>query len=757
MFYDLTTRSGALGGIVFLALVATIAVGAEDPAPQESGPDPIQAAVEQLLPLVEPLENREEPPTAEEMEQLRPLAEELAAALSNLPTEAEASREARQARKLLGRMAALDLVRRTVEIRSRAEALGSREEPPTDDEIDDLRRDVREFQARLLELETELGPARTPARDVRQAEEAVAIAKTVEVRADAEQKREVVDALDDDSAPPTRQDAEAVRSAAEELQTEIESVASQPGIQKADVEPEALRRARSILNRLLAGDVAYTVSDLLPQIERLEEMSEPPSVAELEGLGPQIAELRDKVETLEKSVKVDGPGELPPALVQGRDLLRRAALLDLARSVVDSRPIIEAAEAREEPLTPEEISRLLTIPPELRPKIRAARDPSRPETGDAEVAAHPVIVEARDLLKRVETLAPETTATAEESRDSPDTRPVARIFRFYGSLRARMLVDGDGVEFDGQTSRIGVRAEYEFENTPLGSFGTFARAEMGFNFLETTQRLLGGDPGSQEAKDDSLFFPRLLFLGLEVPTGRISFGKQWSSYYDVAVFTDQMPFLAGAGTGAFPAGTDGGVSGTGRADRALQYRQPVGRFNLTGQVQLRDLTANSNGFIDTFGASAVHEWREQIYFGAAFNVVLDGVVEPDSGKPKKDDRSVILGGRYTSEKLYAAGTVSIFNNHETDDEGRYFSGIGVELYTDYDLTERFTLRGALSYVRPDSAHPGDYEILTLTPGFNYRFMKRLVLVVLGRVDGSTLSDGSSRNAGLFTTSIFYNF
>jgi predicted porin len=472
-----------------------------------------------------------------------------------------------------------------------------------------------------------------------------------------------------------------------------------------------------------------------------------------------VNQLQDKIDTLEKSVKAESPEDLPPQLVEGRDLLRRAALLELARSVADVRPIVKEMEGREEPLTPEEVSRLLTLPPQLRPEIRAARGPKKVEAVDGEVALPPAVAEAQDLLKRIEALTPETTATAEESRDSPDTRPVARIFRFYGSLRARMLVKKDGgVEFDGQTSRIGVRSEYEFNETALGNIGVFARAELGFNFLETTQRLIsGGDSGGGDADNESLFFPRLIFLGVDARTGRLSFGKQWSAYYDVAVFSDQMPFLAGAGTAAFPAGTDGGVSGTGRADQALQYRHPLGGYKLTAQLQFRDLTKNSTGVIDTFGASATHQWNERIYLGAAFNVVLDGVAEPKIGEPKEGDNAVIIGSRYTADKLYAAGTLSRFHNHETDDQGRHFSGFGLELYTDYQWTKRLKLRGAMSYVKPDSAYPGEYEILTLTPGINIELIRRLVLVVLARFDGSTLSDGSNRDAGLFTTSVFYNF
>jgi hypothetical protein len=138
-------------------------------------------------------------------------------------------------------------------------------------------------------------------------------------------------------------------------------------------------------------------------------------------------------------------------------------------------------------------------------------------------------------------------------------------------------------------------------------------------------------------------------------------------------------------------------------------------------------------------------------------VVLDGVPEPNSGQPKEGDRAAILGGRYRTDRLYAAGTLSVFRNHETDDEGRYFGGFGLELYTDWAWTKRLLLRGALSYVKAESDHPGAYEILTLTPGLNVKLTNALALVLLARIDGSTLSDGSARNADLFTTSVFYNF
>lgn len=85
-----------------------------------------------------------------------------------------------------------------------------------------------------------------------------------------------------------------------------------------------------------------------------------------------------------------------------------------------------------------------------------------------------------------------------------------------------------------------------------------------------TRFLIGGDPGTQEDSDNVALPLRLAFVGFEGPQGRVSFGKQWSTYYDVAVFTDQAPFFGGSASGTYNAGTDGGVSGTGRANQALQ-------------------------------------------------------------------------------------------------------------------------------------------------------------------------------------------
>jgi predicted porin len=364
------------------------------------------------------------------------------------------------------------------------------------------------------------------------------------------------------------------------------------------------------------------------------------------------------------------------------------------------------------------------------------------------------VTAARDLLDRVQALVPEQAAAPEEQRDSPETLPVIRAFRFYGSLRARMFVNPGGeLSFDGQTSRIGVRAEYPLSKKIKG----FARGELGFNFFDATQRIFGGDPGRTDEDNDSLFTLRLAFIGVETTRGRISFGKQWSAYYDVAVFSDQMPFLAAQGTGVFNAGTDGGVSGTGRADNALQYRHSIGGYKFTAQVQIRNLTDNSQPFADTWSLSAARQWNKQIYVGAAYNDVRDGVPEPAADQPKEGDRSFIVGARYEKDRLYAAGTMTLFRQHEKDDLERFFDGLGLELYCDYTWWEKLRARAALSYLEPESDHPGEFSILAITAGASYDFTKRIRGYLLARIDFSKLSDGSSADRDTLNLSVFYTF
>jgi predicted porin len=505
---------------------------------------------------------------------------------------------------------------------------------------------------------------------------------------------------------------------------------------------------------LLAIDVAASAATLRPAVASLESKQEPPTADELAALQPPADELRDRITALERTAKIEQPADIPPELKDGRDLLYRVAVLRVRRALADVEPVVADMEQHKDKLTPEEIQRLRGIVEEFSRLLRLARSAYRAVQAETTEDPSPVAQSARELLRRAEAMIPEEATVAEEPVDSPATQPLRRAFRFYGSLRGRMLADDDGVNVDGQTSRAGVRVEYPL----FGNITALGRGEVGFNLRETTAALLkGGDPGRTDVTDESLLQPRLASIGLSAPRGRITYGKQWSAYYDVAVFSDQMPFLAGSGTGVYSAGTDGGVAGTGRADDALQYRDAVAEFKYTVQLQFRGNSENDAGLVDGYGVSVVWERNRKFSLGGAINAVLDGVSDPEIGEPIEDDRAIIFGSRYKTDLFYAAGTLSLFRNHEIDNNGEVFSGHGLELYGSYNWSKRIVIRAALSYLKPERAYAGDYDILAFTPGANYDLTDRIRLLLLLRIDASTNADGSPRDGDIATFSAFYNF
>ena len=199
--------------------------------------------------------------------------------------------------------------------------------------------------------------------------------------------------------------------------------------------------------------------------------------------------------------------------------------------------------------------------------------------------------------------------------------------------------------------------------------------------------LSGGDPGAPIGQGSQAVFSRLGYVGLDTGIGSFAWGKQWSAYYDVAVFTDQFPLWSGAAAGAFAAGTDGGVSGTGRSEQALQYREARGPVSVALQMQSRASSPNDRSWVDVWGASGVVGKAQGLSLGAAYNEVRDGVASPNPNQPQLGDKAAIFGLRYRADRFYAATTLAISEQHEVDDLGRRFDATGFELALRYHATD----------------------------------------------------------------------
>jgi predicted porin len=366
-----------------------------------------------------------------------------------------------------------------------------------------------------------------------------------------------------------------------------------------------------------------------------------------------------------------------------------------------------------------------------------------------------------EVLRAAEEAPAVTHAVSGESLAQIDPKPpeadlpVARPIQAYGSLRLASVVNTDGVsDIRNNSSRVGLRGE-----KALGpGLTAFARLELGVNLVANDRTILEtGDPGAPIGQGSQAFSSRLGFIGLATRAGSVSWGKQWSPYYDVAEFTDQLQLFGGAASGAFGAGTDGGLAGTGRAERSVQYRKRVGLVSIGMQVQNRATSPNDQGWLDTWGGAVVVGQREGFAAAAAYNEVRDGVANPNPNQSQLGDKAALFGVRYRSGSWYGAATFSILTQHEVDDRGRRFDGHGLELALVRDFGSRVWLEVGFNDLQPDSDHPGQFRVRFGLANVVYQFGDASRVFAGVKVDGGRASDGTPRPRAVFAGGLRYNF
>lgn len=338
---------------------------------------------------------------------------------------------------------------------------------------------------------------------------------------------------------------------------------------------------------------------------------------------------------------------------------------------------------------------------------------------------------------------------------------------FSASARVRYNVrDGESIWGDGG-SRAGLSGQWQFRP---GSW-LFGRAEAGFNLLDQ----LGVDlnPKGRPKQIDDEVFARLLYAGIETPDLIAIVGKNWSTYYQVAGFTDRFESTGGSALGVYNAGTDGGNSGTGRADRVLQTRLLIDffpddwwikPFKLNLQVQHGESIPNVSGaeYGTAFGLSAILQLLNDYTVGIAYNrAQVRDTDDPRLGAAGIDDdaQALLLGTRWYGDRWYAGVTISWLENHETTDETIYFDGRGAELYVSYQFADRWWLVGGWNYLKPadDQTQAGAYRINYGVLGVRYTFrdFARMVYVE-ARLDDSSNADGSDMG-NVFTVGLRWDF
>jgi len=394
------------------------------------------------------------------------------------------------------------------------------------------------------------------------------------------------------------------------------------------------------------------------------------------------------------------------------------------------------------------------------PVVGSAQSPSTPLTDDP-VPATPVTEETRDRETNTgeDPLAAQTTEN-EKTPEAAYKYIDHTSANLYGSARIRYKETGQGNNVDDAGSRVGFNGELQF--TP--AFWLLSRAEIGFNLFDSLDQLFNAS--GRPAEEDANISTRLLYGGIQTPSSSIIFGKNWSSYYQVAGFTDRFEAFGGEASGAFNAQTDGGATGTGRADRVLQGRFSIDdltenshlkpfKFNIQAQGE-EDIPGLDNvQYTHSLGISALLEFKTEKVIGLAYNHAF--VNDNDraalrAGGIRGDARALLIGTRRFADRYYLGTTLSFLDNHETTDKGVYFDGWGWEFFGSYNIRKRWWLLGGWNNLQPhsDQWQAGQYRLRYGVVGLRYSFetLHRFVYSEI-RLDDSLNSDGS-RPGNIYT-------
>jgi len=323
---------------------------------------------------------------------------------------------------------------------------------------------------------------------------------------------------------------------------------------------------------------------------------------------------------------------------------------------------------------------------------------------------------------------------------------------YFSARLNHRWIEGNGLWGD-TGSRMGVKGRWQVKPASW----LFGGVEAGVNLLSKASLLF--QPGSQppEISDGDSIFPRLHYLGYESPKVMAVVGKSWSSYYQIASFTDRFATVGGDASGSFNAGTDGGKTGTGRADNVLQLRNSIDffpaayikPFSLNIQLQNNEPIPAVNGarYGISIGISAILQTQKDYTIGFAYNRArIDDKNNPNiiNAGIRGDAEALLIGTRWFDDNWYIGGIISRLKNHETTNEKIYFNGTGMELFGQYQIANDVWGMLGWNYLKPDSGQTraGDYLIKASIIGLRYTLddFRRMVFVE-ARLDNSLSAQG----------------
>jgi len=302
--------------------------------------------------------------------------------------------------------------------------------------------------------------------------------------------------------------------------------------------------------------------------------------------------------------------------------------------------------------------------------------------------------------------------------------------------------------------------------------------EWGLVFDTNNNLTIGGNGQAPNNTGDDNMFTRLGYIQFSHPSwGDIAVGKQWAAYYDITYGTDILNYWGGSTSGSLHLNSDGGISGTGRAEQAITWRKSYQNFHFAVQVQAQDeaielslpeqdpLSEQLNGktiatINNGFGISVIYDWNK-FAFGVGFNSNQIEVAQEFGGSDSNDEifAASVVYGKNHQPGLYFSAVTTRSKNHEFSDTGSYIDAKSSELIVKYSFANDIAVYGGFNHLTPDDDdYQGSYKFHYNFAGIEYVILdSAATLFIETRFDDGKTTAGEKLDdsAGVLGATIYF--
>lgn len=352
-------------------------------------------------------------------------------------------------------------------------------------------------------------------------------------------------------------------------------------------------------------------------------------------------------------------------------------------------------------------------------------------------------------------------------------------FGIGGRFDVRYFTGGGSDELGDGASRL----HFVMDRKLKDGWKAIGHGEWGVKLSTNTKSLALDNNAISGNGDDGSIFLRQGFIGVEHEKyGKLTAGKQWGTLYNLVLGnTDVFIVNGGSASGAYNLGSDGGFSGTARAEKAIQYTNSFGDFTVSAQFQANetgievdfednDILNGSTLTLENFYAiAASYKTPWGLIIGAGINdgeYILDTTGAPDvpNGEFKYDDKVTAFSvtyGSFSEPGFHIAMSYADMEGHEIDNTGNVMNeSVGTELITSYRFGDIVPYIGY--NLLEDDTSGSEYELSYVAGGVTYYFDSQTFIYVEAKIDDSTLVDTDGNEVDndtddIVTFGMQYNF